>query len=146
MRHFFIMRKAQECYKSARPESCNRTCKISQGPLPYVLFPHDWESSQCPCVLGSVWGVLGFNMALKALPQLLRAAVNTPGVMSCAANMARYGWFQSWFRSHGSKNQSAKPGSVNLSVLDLMSAFGFPLLFFLLLLLYRNRNNPKILN
>lgn len=70
MRHFFIMRKAQECYKSARPESCNRTCKISRGPLPYVsLSP--WlriiTMSLCPwkCV-GCSWLQHGFESIASA--------------------------------------------------------------------------------
>lgn len=43
LRHFFIMTRAQECYKSARPESCNRTCKNSWNPLPFV--------SLSPCLI-----------------------------------------------------------------------------------------------
>lgn len=100
------------------------------------LFPHVWELLQCPCVLESVRSVLGMAQhgfeSIGSVPESCRGTVSSPEVMNCADNVAKYGWFHSWFRSHGSKSHSAKPRSVKFECfgLDEWSIFGFPLLFF----------------
>lgn len=129
------MKKHRSATKLARSETCNRTCNISwcKGPHFLCCLFGIRELSQCPCALGSVWGVLGMAQhGFKALTQLLRAAETQWTHLNCAANMASYGWFQSWFRSHGSKSHSAKPRSVKFECfgLDEWSTFVFPLHFF----------------
>lgn len=67
------MAKAQECFKSARPESCNRICcMISRNPLPLVsLFPHVWKLSPCLCILGG-----GLSMAQHGFESVSSAPEN----------------------------------------------------------------------
>lgn len=59
-----------ECFRSARPESCNRACcVISRNPLPLVsLFPRVWKLSPCPWILGEGLGMAqhGFESVSSA--------------------------------------------------------------------------------
>lgn len=73
-RQRWSMAKARECFKSARPESCNRSCCMSsRNPLPLVsLFRPVWKLSPCPCFLGRIW--VWLNTTLRVLAQLLEAA------------------------------------------------------------------------
>lgn len=146
LRHFFIMTKAQEYYKSARPESCNRS-KISQGPLPSVsLFPCLRTMSLCPwkCVGCSWYGSTWLWKHWLSSWELQRHSELPWGDELCCQRA----------QVDGPGSEAMDPRAIQLSQKSVkFKCFGidewsnlFLLYFFLYILLFRNRNNSETSN